>query len=307
MQTTKRATTNTTVSNMSMMTKTVLAPLTAALIFLAAPAARAGQGSSPGAIQRAIASGSVDAISAELERAERLRCEACVKMVRPLVDHEDGRIRRVATWWLARRGLRSELFVEMALRLAQPDSALARNAADVLGSLRHPMAQEPLGAALNNPLFDAEARASMAAALGRIGDPAAAPALKSATHAELAPVRAAALAALRELRGPIDATLALGLLSDGDAGVRSEAIYTIGASRGLALAPEQATAVVEGLVRVLGNDSEAGVRKKAAWALGELGLGAELAGPALAEAARTDADPAVRSLAQAAFARLGQR
>jgi len=278
------------------------------LVGFLSPTARAGQGSSPGAIQRAIASDSVDAISAELERAERLRCEACVRMVRPLVDHQDGRIRRVATWWLARRGLRSELFVEMALRLAAPDSTAARNAADVLGSLRHPMAGEPLAAALGNPIFDANARAAMAAALGRIGDPVAVPALAEATRAEPAPVRAAALAALRELRGPIDyATPALPLLTDGDAQVRSEAIYTLGASRGRGIAPEQTRAVVQGLAHVLASDPEAVVRKKAAWALGELGLVPDLAGPALGEAADKDPDPAVRSLARAAFGRLGAR
>jgi hypothetical protein len=31
-------------------------------------------------------------------------------------------VRQVAAWWLARAGLRSDLFVQMAYRLAQPDS-----------------------------------------------------------------------------------------------------------------------------------------------------------------------------------------
>jgi len=60
------------------------------LVALASPAL-AGRGSSPGAIQSAIASGGVDAIQSELERAEHLVCPSCVRMVRPLLDHPDQR------------------------------------------------------------------------------------------------------------------------------------------------------------------------------------------------------------------------
>src|SRR5499426_1813171 len=88
----------------------------------AAGTAVAGRGSSPLAVQRAIASGSVDAIQSELERAEHLVCVSCVDMVRPLIDNNDQRIRQVAAWWLARRGVVRELRVEMLTRLSQPDS-----------------------------------------------------------------------------------------------------------------------------------------------------------------------------------------
>ena len=99
----------------------------------AAGSAVAGRGSSPVAVRNAIASGSVDAIQAELERAERLVCVSCVDMVKPLIDNQDQRIRQVAAWWLARRGVARQVRVEMLNRLAQPDSVAARNAADVLG------------------------------------------------------------------------------------------------------------------------------------------------------------------------------
>src|SRR5678816_590786 len=79
------------------------------LVALASPAL-AGRGSSPGAIQSAIASGGVDAIQSELERAEHLVCPSCVRMVRPLLDHPDQRVRQVAAWWLGRRGLQNDLY-----------------------------------------------------------------------------------------------------------------------------------------------------------------------------------------------------
>src|SRR4029079_10901883 len=97
----------------------------------AAGSAVAGRGSSPQAVQRAIASGSVDAIQSELERAEHLVCVSCVDMVRPLIDNGDQRIRQVAACCLARRGVARNIRVEMLNRLGQPDSVAARNAADV--------------------------------------------------------------------------------------------------------------------------------------------------------------------------------
>ena len=225
-------------------------------------------------------------------------------LVRPLVDHADPRVRRVAGWWLARRGLRSELFVEMAYRLAQPDSIKARNAADVLGSLRHPRAVEPLSAGLGNPIFDAEARMAMAGALGRIGDPSARPALHQAMGAPEPKLRAAALAALRELRGPLDVTPTLPLLRDRDEAVRVQAIYTVGATRGNIPTAGLKAALVQSLVDRLLADDSAAVRRKAAWALGEIAATRVEAGKPLEVASRHDRDPAVRSLAHAALSRL---
>lgn len=274
------------------------------LLFLRAAPAEAGRGATAGTIAGAIRSGSVEAIEAELERAEVLVCHACLQLVRPLVDHEDARVRRVAAWWLARRGLRPELSLEMVTRLSQPDSRRARNAADVLGEMRAWKSITPLGAALNNPIFDAEARAAMAHALGAIGDLDGLGALVTARDAAEAPVRAAALEAMRQLRGFQDPGAAVSGLGDAALEVRVAAIETVASTRTAAASSPVANDVVSTLVRLLGNDPSSVVRKKAAWALGEIRAPAATAGPALQRSASSDPDPFVRSLANAALGKL---
>ncbi len=275
-----------------------------ASLSLFAPTAQAGRGSSPAAIESAIRSGSVDAIQSELERAEVLVCSACSKLVLPLIDHDDAKVRQVAAWWLVRRGARSALFVEMAERLGQPDSKLARNAADVLGEMRMLKAIPSLGAALNNPAFDGEARASMARALGQIGHMGGLTALRQAMTTDRGEVRAAAAAALRDLRGYTDPSPAASLLNDGDAEVRLEAIDSIAYTRSQAMQSVSGNAIAQSLVNLAASDPDERVRKKAIWALGEIGAPFHIAGPALQQAAAADESPFVRSLADAALGRL---
>jgi len=268
----------------------------AALLLVGAGPAQAGRGGSPQKIASAISSGSADAIKAELEHAEYLVCAACVGYVLPLIDSNDVSVREVAAWWLVRRGTSRQVYRDMLTRLAQPDSVKARNAADVLGEFAYPQAIPALGAALSNPTFDAESRAAMARALGSIRRPAAATPLQAALGDREALVRAAALAALRKVEGFRDGSVATPLISDADAGVRSEAIYTVAEMRTVGSAPA--------LVQALQNDASPDVRKRAAWALGRIGASAAVAGPALSAAATSDASPLVRSLARAAIAGL---
>ncbi len=269
----------------------------ASLLMAAAPA-HAGRGGSPQAIASAISSGSADAIKAELERAEYLACAACVDYVLPLVDNGDVGIRQVAAWWLARRGTSRQVFRDMLTRLGQPDSVKARNAADVLGELANPQAIDALGAALSNPTFDAEARAAMARALGTIRRPAAAAPLRTALGDPQAAVREAALSAIRKVDGFRDGSVAVPLLADAAEGVRVQAIFTVAELRTMAAAPV--------LVQALQSDPSAAVRKRAAWALGEIHAPASVAGPALGQAAESDSSPMVRSLALAAISKLSQ-
>ncbi|HVY40089.1 MAG TPA: HEAT repeat domain-containing protein [Polyangia bacterium] len=258
-------------------------------------AARAGHGGSPAAIQQAIAANSVDAIQAELERAEHLVCAACVDLVMPLVDHPDARVRRVAAWWLARRAVSTQLQASMLNRLSQSDSTAARNAADVLGELHSPSSVPALGAALSNPTFSAEARAAMAQALGTIARPACAAHLTSALGDAEPKVRAASLVALRGIPGFRDGSVAAPLVGDGDETVRAEAAVTIATFRYAGGA--------DALVAAL-SDPAANVRKKAAWALGAIHAPASVAGAALSNAAANDSSAAVRSLAHIALTQL---
>jgi HEAT repeat protein len=274
----------------------VTAGLVLGALVLAPSESRAGRGGSPQLISRAIASNSVDAIAAELERSERLVCASCTTMVLPLVDHGDYRVRKVAAWWLVRRGISRQVYLDMLQRFAQPDSVKARNAADVLGEFGFAQAVPPLSAALSNPVYSPEARAAMARALGSIARPTAVPALTGALSASEPQVKSAALMALREINGFKDARVATPLLTDADAGVRAQAVLTFGALR--------SRDGVDGLLRVLQTDASVNVRKKAAWALGEVGAPAATAGPALQRAASADESPQVRSLARIAISKL---
>jgi HEAT repeat protein len=267
----------------------------AGVLFAAAPA-RAGHGSSPQAVASAIASGSPDAIKSELERSEYLVCAACVDYVMPLIDSQDQGIREVAGWWLVRRGVSRQIFADMLTRLGQPDSVKARNAADVLGSFGYVNAIPSLGAALSNPAFTGEARAAMARALGTIRRPAAAPPLQAVLGDADPLVRAASLAALRKVEGFNDGAVAVGLLGDASESVRVEAIFTVAAFH----TPSAAAP----LVQLLKSDPSASVRKRAAWALGQMNASAAVAAPALTQASTSDASPFVRSLARAALASL---
>jgi len=264
----------------------------------AAGSAVAGRGSSPQAVQAAVRSGSPDAIKSELERAEFLVCVSCVDMVRPLIDSQDQSIRQVAAWWLARRGVARQIRVDMLNRLAQPDSIAARNAADVLGEFHYVSSIPALSAALSNPAFSSEARAHVAMALGHISRPAVVAPLTAALAGSDGVVKVAAMQALQGIAGLRDGSAVSPLLGDADATVRAEAATTLGSFHDANGA--------SALVTALQNDSSPIVRKRAAWALGEIHASSAIAGPALQNAAASDASPLVRSLAGAALTRLSR-
>ena len=268
------------------------------LALAAGRGAQAGTGGSPQAIQQAIAANSVDAIKAELERAEFLVCAACVDLVTPLVDHPNAQVRQVAAWWLARRAVARQVQTAMLTRLSQSDSTAALDAADVLGEMRYVSSIPALGAALSNPIFSGAARAEMAKALGTIGRPAGTPFLASALSDTDAQVRSASLVALRTIRGNRDGSVALPLVSDGDEGVRAQAVTTIGMFKYAGGASV--------LTAALSSDPSVTVRKKAAWALGEIGASSSVAGGPLQTAATSDPSPLVRSLSRAALTKLSQ-
>src|SRR5262245_49069663 len=92
--------------------------------------ATAGRGGSAANIQNAINSTSQDAIIAELERAERLVCDACIAPVMSLLDDSRYEVREAAAWWFARRPVMKVALAQQATAdLAGSDSEMARNAA----------------------------------------------------------------------------------------------------------------------------------------------------------------------------------
>ena len=96
----------------------------------------AGVDGSTGKINSAITSGSVDAIIAELERAENIPTTGAVGSVLKLVDHQSDRVREAAGWWLGRRAARNQIVQLAEVRLNGQDPTAARNVLDVLRGMR---------------------------------------------------------------------------------------------------------------------------------------------------------------------------
>jgi HEAT repeat protein len=275
----------------------------ASVLALSSPAF-AGFGSSSVAIKAAVQSGSVDAIVAELEKAEELPSRGAIDVVLPLVDHDSWRVRDAAGWWLTRRGVRTQVIANMTARLQGADPIAARNAGDVLAAMRDFSTVPALSAFLGKPL-DEDSGIAVAKALGAIGHPTAVTALSSALGSPLAGVRAQSAASLREVRAPRGAKVAastavvLPLVGDADANVRRQAIMTIGF---IAQSGGDAAGAVTALSSAATGDPAATVRKAAAWALGELKDGTARA--ALQQVQANDTDGLVRSIASAALANL---
>ena len=275
----------------------------ASVLALSSPAF-AGFGSSSVALKAAVQSGSVDAIVAELEKAEELPSQGAIAVVMPLVDHDSYRVRDAAGWWLTRRGVRTQVIANMTARLSGSDPIAARNAGDVLAAMRDFSTVPALSAFLSHPL-DEDSGAAVAKALGAIGHPSGMTALNGALVSQLAGVRAQAAASLRDLRAPkgtkVAATTAplLPLVGDADANVRRQSIMTIGF---IAQSGGDTTGALTALSSAATGDPSATVRKAAAWALGELKDGNARA--ALQQVQANDTDGLVRSIATAALANL---
>jgi HEAT repeat protein len=256
--------------------------------------ASAGRGGSAAKIQNAINTTSTDAIIAELERAERLICDACIAPVMDLLDDDRYAVREAAAWWFARRPAMKVALTERSIEdLAGSDSRLARNAADILGTFRHPVAIPALSEAVTRTDLSAEARQHIARALGTIGHRDANPALEAAMGDADENVRAEALVAWVAVRNQADATVAAGLVSDESALVRSKAAAVVGELR-----EASARAALEAQ---LASDDSAVVRRNAAWALGRIG---DPQSRAALEAATDDPSSLVRMTAQSAIYQL---
>ncbi|MBK9032928.1 MAG: HEAT repeat domain-containing protein [Myxococcales bacterium] len=268
----------------------VSAGVAAIVLGLASPAV-AGRGGSASRIANATNTGSVDAIIAEVERAERLPCDACVPIVMDLLDHDRYEVREVAAWWFARRAnLRVELAARATSDLAGTDSRLARNSADLLGAFMHPQAIPALTAAVGRTDLSADARAAAVRALGMIGHLNGRAGLTAALGDADVDVRLMAVTTWVQLRAQPDAAPVVARIADTDARVRAAAAGVVGSLR-----DASGRGALEG---ALASDADANVRRNAAWALGQIGDPASR--PALV-AATTDASALVRSTAKAAL------
>jgi HEAT repeat protein len=253
----------------------------------------AGKGGSAAAIQQAVQSGSVDAIRAEVERAEGLICEQCIDQMIALTQDSRYEVREVAAWWFAKRPvLKDSVVVQMNDALATGDSVHVRNAADFVGRIREYKSLPQLRIAWSRGV-SADARLAIVRALGFMAHTSGNAILQSAMQDADAGVRAAAVVAWRDVLQQASAAPVVPLLADSDARVRSEAATVVGAYR-------EATArgALEQLVL---NDADATVRRNAAWALGRIGAADSRAALSLAS---HDASALVRGVAAAALVQL---
>jgi hypothetical protein len=254
--------------------------------------AHAGRGSSYGAIMDAIQTKNGDVIASELERAEFLICGACVEPVMNLIDSNDYQIREVAAWWIARRPAQMLEVHDMSIaRLYGDDPVLARNAADALGTFRHPNAIQALSYAASRMDFPAETRVAAVRALGTISYPTAEPAIVSAMSDPDASVRLEAVHSYWALRGARDGAPLANLIGDTDVLVRRESCAAIGQYKfaGARVALENA----------LANDPDSLVRRNAAYSLGRIG---DLKSRSVLEnAAQNDPSSLVKGYARAAL------
>ncbi len=269
----------------------------AAMILMPLGTAEAGRGGSGERIANAVRTGSAKTIIAELERAERLVCGSrCNDVVLPLLDDERYEVREAAAWWFARRPLhKAELTQRSIERLNGDDTVQARNAADILGTFRHPQAIAALTATVGRTDLDPQVRQHAVRALGTIGKQEANGVLALAMTDASAQVRLEALSAWHAIPYQADATPVVALIADDEVKIRRKAAAVAGSVR-------DATARAS-LEAQLADDDDPVVRRNAAWALGRIG---DRASRSVLETATTDTSPLVRMTAKAALRQLNR-
>ena len=265
-----------------------------AFTLLAATPAFAGKGGSNAKIAAAVQSGSVDAIVAEVERAEGLLCPECTTTMVSLLDDNRFAVREVAAWWFAKRpGAKDQLARQFKAELNTAGSIDVRNAADFLGRVRQFDALPQLRTAITRADLSAEAKVAIVRAVGYMAHIDGNGVLLTAMNDGDASVRAAAVGAWREILGQLDVTPLVPRLSDPDANVRAAAATVIGV-----YGEPSARVMLEQLVTT---DGDPFVRRNSAWALGRIGSSDSAA--ALRTAAN-DKSGIVRGFASAALASL---
>lgn len=274
------------------MTRNIQLVAVAALSLWATPAL-AGKGGSAEKIQAAVTSRSVDAIIAEVERAEALVCGACIDIVTKLTEDDRYEVREVAGWWFAKRPATAKVLAAgFDAELMSGNSIQVRNAADFLGATVTYTSLPTLRAAIKREV-SSEAKIAMVRAAEKLGHIGGNPVLEVAMADGDAGVRARAVSAWREIRGQVEVAPVLARLADSDADVRAAAA-TVAGALGAQAGRAQLEAIVVG-------DASAVARRNAAWALGQL---RDPASRAALSRASGDASGLVRMTARAALTQL---
>jgi len=234
-----------------------------AFVLFAATPALAGKGGSAQRIRDAVSSTSIDAITAEVERAESLMCPDCVPIVTNLLEDNRYEVREVAAWWFAKRpGLKDMMVPGFLEDLKSGNTIAVRNAADFLGRTMTFTSLPALRDAIKRDV-GADGKLALVRAVKYMGHRSGNPVLLSAMTDQDAGVRAAAVSAYRDIRGQSDATPIIGMLSDSAGNVRAEAATVAGGMR--------AVAAVGALENIVVSDADPVARRNAAWALGRIG------------------------------------
>ncbi len=257
----------------------------------------AGRGANRAEVAGTIRNGGVDAIISTLEKAENMPATSeTIALVEGLLAHDDYRAREAAAWWFARRPFHKDRLTTAArTNLASGESLDVRNAADTLGTFRHPRVVSALASAASRSDIDGPAKAAVIRALGTIAHSAANPALAAAMSDSDAAVKIAALKAWAGVLRQSGAQPAVALLTDADADVRRLAARVVG---GLREAGARA-----GLETILAQDGDELARRNAAFSLGRIGESQSRA--VLTDARDTDESALVRAYATSALRSVG--
>ena len=228
-----------------------------------------------------------------LEHGEKLECLACVPVVSKLLYNSNAKTREISAWWLRRRIFGvfgpGQVYQQTLETLANPEANESKRvyAANALGEFLSPGGVPALSKAISS---DASALVRVAAVAGleRLNSSGASGELTLALGDGDEQVRLAALHATTRINSFQDVGAVVALISDPSSLVRRRAAESLGVMK--------AEDAVMGLIALTSADqeSDAGVRAAAVWALGQIGSG-EARDAILA--ARDDSDPSVRSAA----------
>jgi HEAT repeats len=234
-----------------------------------------------------------------LEHGEKVECLSCIPAVSSLIFNSNAKTREIAAWWLRRRIFGvfgpGQVYSQVLSTLKSDSSDVRRSyAAEALGEFLLADGIVPVAsAALNDS--SVLVRTSSVRALERLNNEGPAAELATAMSDSASEVRLAALHAAVRINVFSRPESVAALLSDDVAEVRRRAAEVLGAMH-------SADAVV-GLIALTDptQESDPSVRMSAVGALGKIG---DPSAHDAVEAATSDADPLVASIAEIALRRL---